>query len=314
MAMENAIKRKKSKLKKGTVGQRVFNAVNIVLMVLLSLTFLAPYINILAKAFNAAKDTMLGGLTFWPRDWTWDNFNVVLGDPSTWSGFKISVLRVIIGSFTALFVQYAAAYGLLRKGLPGKKIIILLFTIPMFVSGGLISEYIVYGRRMLNIYNNFLVYILPHAFSFYNLVVIRTFLAGIPESLLESARLDGAGELTILFKIMLPLSMPIVATILLWSAVGHWNDWTTTLYFIENSDLYTLQYNLQLAVKQAETVQNMIADAIESGRPLGDIDTDITAESIQAAQLIVTTVPIICVYPFLQRYFMSGVMVGSVKE
>lgn len=266
------------------------------------------------KVVQCGKRYDLGGLTFWPRDWTLDNFNVVLGDSSTWTGFRVSVLRVVVGSFVALFVQYMAAYALIRKGLRFKKVIVIIFTIPMFVSGGVVSEYIVYGRNMLGIYNTFWVYIFPHAFSFYNIVVIRTYLAGIPESLLESARLDGAGELVILLKIMLPLSMPIVATILLWSAVGHWNDWTTTLYFVENSDLFTLQYNLQLAVKQTETIQSMIADAIESGRPLGDIDTDITAESIQAAQLIVTTVPIICVYPFLQKYFMSGVMVGSVKE
>lgn len=308
------IKFGKSKLKRGSVGRRVFRVCNTIIMILLSLTFLAPYINILTKSFNAAKDTMLGGLTFWPRDWSLDNFNVVLGDSSTWTGFRVSVLRVVVGSFVALFVQYMAAYALIRKGLRFKKVIVIIFTIPMFVSGGVVSEYIVYGRNMLGIYNTFWVYIFPHAFSFYNIVVIRTYLAGIPESLLESARLDGAGELVILLKIMLPLSMPIVATILLWSAVGHWNDWTTTLYFVEKSDLFTLQYNLQLAVKQTETIQSMIADAIESGRPLGDIDTDITAESIQAAQLIVTTVPIICVYPFLQKYFMSGVMVGSVKE
>lgn len=305
---------KKSKLKANSSSRNVFVVCNTVFMLLLSFVFLAPYVNIMAKSFNAAKDTMLGGIVFWPRAWTLDNYNVVLGDSSTWTGLRVSVIRVVFGSVFALIVTYMAAYALLRKGLRGKKIIIMFLTIPMFLQGGLISEYIVYGKRMLGIYDTFWVYIFPHSFSFFNMVIIRTYLQGIPESLIESARLDGAGEFVILWKIMLPLSMPIVATILLWSAVGHWNDWTTTLYFVENSDLFTLQYNLQLAVKQAETVQSMIADALESGRPLGDIDTDITAESIQAAQLIVTTVPIVCVYPFLQKYFMSGVMLGSVKE
>jgi binding-protein-dependent transport system inner membrane component len=303
---------RKSKLKRARGSRLAFIVFNTIFMILLSFLFLAPYINILAKSFNAAKDTMLGGLTFWPRKWSLDNYSVVLGDSTTWSGFRVSVLRVIIGSAFALFINYMAAYALLKKGLRFKKLIILIFTIPMFVSGGLISEYIWFPK--FGIYNTFWVYILPSAFSFYNMVIIRTYLSGIPESLLESARLDGAGELTILFKIMLPLSMPIVATILLWSAVANWNDWTTTLYFVEDQDLFTLQYNMQIAIKQTETVQQMIANAIESGRPLGDIDTDITAESIQAAQLIVTTIPIIIVYPFLQRYFMSGVMIGSVKE
>lgn len=303
---------KKSRLKRPTKSRLAFVICNTIFMVFLSFLFLAPYINILAKSFNAARDTMLGGLTFWPRVWSRDNYAVVLGDSTTWTGFRVSVLRVLVGSAFSLIINYMAAYALLKKGLRFKKLIILIFTIPMFVSGGLIAEYIYFPK--LGIYNTFWVYILPNAFSFYNMVIIRTYLQGIPETLFESARLDGAGEFIVLFKITLPLSMPIVATILLWSAVANWNDWTTTLYFVENQDLFTLQYNMQMAIKQTETVQQMIANALESGRPLGDIDADITAESIQAAQLIVTTVPIIMVYPFLQRYFMSGVMIGSVKE
>lgn len=255
---------------------------------------------------------MLGGIGLWPRKWTWDNFNVVLGDPGTWSGLKITALRVVLGSLLSIFVIYAAAYVLLRKGLRFRKFIVTFLTLPMFISGGLISNYIIYAK--LGIYNTFLVYILPGAFSFFNMVVIRTYLAGIPEALRESARIDGASEFVILLKIMLPLSMPIVATVLLWCAVAHWNDWTTTLYYILDSSLFTLQYNLQLAFKEAETVQNMIADAIATGRPLGDISTDISGESIQAAQIIVSTLPIVVVYPFLQRYFIHGVMIGSVKE
>lgn len=308
------MKRKKSKLLAPSPSRIVFVTINTIVLTLLTFIFLAPYINILAKSLNAAKDTMLGGISFWPRDFTWDNYNVVLGDPSTWLGFRVSILRVVVGSVLGLVVTYMAAYALLRKDLRFKKIIIMIFTIPLFLNGGLISEYIVYGKRMLGVYDTFWVYIFPHTFSFFNMVIVRTYLQGIPDSLIESARLDGANEATILFKIMLPLSMPIVATILLWLAVSHWNDWTSTLYFIENPDLYTLQYNLQMAAKETESVQSMIANAIESGRPLGDIDTDITAESIQAAQLIVTTLPIVCVYPFAQKYFMSGVMIGSVKE
>ncbi len=312
--MENLIQTKKSKLRKLSTVRIVFVVFNMIFMVLLSFTFLAPYINVLAKSFNSSNDTMLGGVGFWPRVFTTTNYSIVFGDPSTWTGFRISVIRVVVGSLFALMVTYMAAYALLRKGLRFKKIIIIIFTIPMFVSGGLISEFIVYGNRMLGVYDTFWVYIFPHTFSFYNMVIIRTYLSGIPDSLLESARLDGANEITILWKIMLPLSMPIVATILLWSAVGHWNDWTTTLYFIEDSSLYTLQFNMHMAVKYADTIKSMIDDAIAAGRPIGDIEGDVTAESIQAAQLIVTTLPIVCVYPFLQKYFMSGVMIGSVKE
>lgn len=298
--------------KKIPVSRRVFIILNSIFMIILSLTFLLPYVNILAKAFNSAKDTMLGGLAFWPRKWTLDNFNVVLGDSKIWNGFKISILRVVIGSVFSLIIEYMSAYALLKKDLKLKKAVIFLFTVPMFISGGLIAEYIFFPK--FGMYDSFWVYIIPSAFSFYNMIIIRTYLQGIPAALIESARLDGASEFTILFKIMLPLSKPIVATILLWHAVGHWNDWTATLYFIENPELYTLQYILQQSMKETESVQQMIANALESGRPLGDISMDITAESIRAAQLIVTTLPIVCVYPFMQKYFMSGVMIGSVKE
>ena len=294
-----------------TTGRKVFLAVNAVFMVLISLTFILPYINILAKAFNVASDTMLGGLAFWPRKWTLDNFAVVFRNSQLWVGLKNSVIRVVAGSLFSLAIEYMTAYALIKKRLRFKKAIIMFFTIPMFISGGLIAQYIYYP--IFGIYNTFWVYILPSSFSFYNMVIIRTYMQGIPVSLIESSRLDGASELTILWKIMVPLSTPILATIFLWHAVGAWNDWTTTLYFVEDPSLYTLQYILQLSIKETQSIQQMIANALESGKPLGNISMDITAESIQAAQLIVTTLPILCVYPFLQKYFMSGVMIGSVK-
>ena len=295
-----------------SLSRKIFIVCNTILLLLCSFAFLAPYVNILAKSFNAAGDTMLGGVTFYPREFTLENYDIVLKDPNIGQSAIISLLRVIAGSLFSLLLQYSVAYVLLRKGLPGRGAIVMFFTIPMFISGGLIAEYIIYAK--LNLYDNFLIYILPHSFSFYNMVIIRTYLMGIPESLLESARLDGAGEITILFKIMLPLSMPIVATILLWCAVAHWNDWARTLYFVDNEDLYTLQYRLLLAQKDAEELQKMIQNALETGRPLGTIEGDVSGESIQAAQTIITTVPIVLTYPFFQRYFVSGVTMGSVKE
>ena len=295
-----------------SVSRRIFVVCNTVFLLLLSFAFIAPYLNILAKSFNSAKDTMLGGVTFYPRVFTLDNYDVVLKDPNIGHSAIISVLRVISGSLFSLFLQYSVAYVLLRRGLPFRKAIVMFFTIPMFINGGLISEYIIYAK--LGLYNNFLIYVLPASFSFYNMVIIRTYLQGIPESLIESARLDGAGEFTILWKIMLPLSMPIVATILLWCAVAHWNDWARTLYFVDNPDLYTLQYRLMLAKKDADSLTQMIQNALETGRPLGTIDTDFSGESVQAAQTIITTVPIVLTYPFFQRYFVSGVTMGSVKE
>lgn len=297
---------------KDSVSRKVFVVFNALVLILFSFIFLAPYVNILAKSLNKASDTALGGLTFIPRAWTWDNFDIVFADDSLMNGFVITIARVVIGTIWALFVTYTAAYALMQKGLWGRKAILVIFTIPMFINGGLIANLLIYAK--LGLYDNFLVYILPGAFSFFNMVVIRTYLLGISDAYREAARIDGASEFTILIKIYFPLSMPIVATIVLWTAVGYWNDWTTSLYYVQSSSLYTLQYVLQLSLKEANRIQTLIANAIASGKPLGNVNSEISGDSIQAAQIIVTTIPILVLYPFLQKYFIKGVMIGGVKE
>lgn len=309
--MGNKIIKKENRMKDG-VGRNVFVVCNTLLLILLSFLFIAPYLNVFAKALNSAKDTALGGVGLFPRKLSWDNFDIVLKDSGTWQGFKITILRVIIGSLFSLAITYMAAYALLKKHLWGRVFFVSFLTIPMFIGGGLIANYIIFAK--IGIYNTFWVYIFPSSFSFFYMVIIRTYLQSIPESLREAARIDGASELRIMWSVMLPLSMPIVATILLWNAVGHWNDWTTTLYYINSPRLYTLQYNLQISLKETEKIQQMIAEALASGRPLGDISSDISGESVQAAQIIVSTLPVIVLYPFLQKYFIKGVTLGGVKE
>ncbi len=305
------IKYKSTKIKT-SAARKTFVVINTLLLILLSFLFVAPYLNVLAQAFNDAQDTAQGGLGLWPREWTLANFKVVFADDALISAFILTVVRVIIGSLWALFVTYSAAYALTKKKLWGRGFIVALFTIPMFIGGGLIANLIIYSK--LKIYDTFFVYILPGAFSFFNMVVIRTFLNGIPNSLREAAYLDGAGEFTIMTKVYLPLSMPIVATILLWVAVGYWNDWTTTLYYVQSSSLYTLQYNLQLILKQSSQYQTLLQQAIANGMLVGEVDTSVSGASVQAANIIVATVPILVAYPFLQKYFIKGVMIGGVKE
>ena len=297
---------------KTSVSRKVFVVCNTILMILLSCLFIFPYVNILATALNDARNTELGGIILWPNVWTFDNLEIVLIDPTTWSGFVVSVARVVLGSLVALFVTYTSGYAMLRKGLPGRGIIVAFLTVPMFFGGGVIANIVIY--RMINVYNTFWVYILPSAFSFYNMVVVRTYLMTIPESLAESARLDGANEMQILAKIMLPLSMPIVAVILLWNAVFYWNDWSTTLYYVNRSDLYTMQFNLQMMFKKAENVESMIQNASSSGKVFGSLDSTMTSTALQSAQILISTLPIVIVYPFVQKYFVQGVMIGSVKE
>jgi putative aldouronate transport system permease protein len=281
-------------------------------MALLAAATTFPYLNTLAVALNDGADTMLGGITIFPREPTLDNFRSIVQEPAMIKAFFVSVARVIAGTLLALIVQFFAAYTFAKRDLTGRTPLLVYFMIPMFFGGGLIPTYLLFSK--LGLLNHFLVYVLPGAFAFFNMIIIRTYLYSLPDSLQESARIDGAGEFTILFRIVMPLSMPIVATIGLWTAVGQWNDWTTTLNFVTDPDLYTLQYKLMQLIKESDMLAAMIQQAIERGETDISSQISVTPESIRAAQVIVTTIPIILVYPFLQKYFIKGVLIGSVKE
>ena len=293
-------------------GRRAFNIVNYSFLTVLGIVFLFPYLHILSKAINDSMDTAKGGISFFPRVPTLQNIIIILSDQSFGHALMISVSRVVLGTLLALVVQFSAAYVLSKRDLIGKKMIVVYFIIPMFFSGGIIPLYMLFSK--LHLLNNFLLYVLPGTFSFYNMIVMRTYIYAIPESLLESARIDGARESFILVRIILPLSMPIIATIGLWSAVGHWNDWITTLYYITNKKLYTIQYLLMMVIRESEKVQAMIQAALEQGKDVDTIKVITTPDALRCAQIIVTTLPIVMIYPFLQKYFIKGVMIGAVKE
>ncbi|AEE97828.1 carbohydrate ABC transporter permease [Mahella australiensis] len=295
-----------------STGYKIFKCINIILMIIVAVVMIFPYLNVLANAFNDGLDTAMGGITIFPRKPTLENFRVLLSDNSLTRAAVISVLRVLSGTVVALFVQFTAAYVFTKKDLWGRNGLLMFLIIPMFFNGGLIPQYLLYSK--IGLLNNFLVYILPTAFSFYNMIIIRTYLNTIPDSLKESARLDGANEFVILARIILPLSMPIVATITLWTAVAHWNDWTTTLYFVTKTRLYTLQYILMQLLKESERIAKMMQEAQEMGLNVNNVQIRSTPEAIKAAQVVITTLPIIIVYPFLQKYFIKGVMIGAVKE
>ena len=202
-----------------------------------------------------------------------------------------------------------------KAKLPGKKGITLFLMVPMFIKCGLIPTYVLYSTTGL--LNNFLVYILPGAFSFYNMLIIKTYMSTtISISLDESAKLDGANDLTIFFRIYLPLCKPILATVALWLIVAKWNDWITTLYYVTNPKLYTLQYLLMQVIRESERIVQMIEAAIQSGASPQDIEKlmKVTPDAIISAQVVITTIPVIIVYPFLQQYFVNGIMLGAVKE
>lgn len=298
-------------MKKQSFSRKVFNVFNIVFMTLMLITMLFPYLNILAKAFNDGKDTAKGGITIFPRVFTLENFKTIILDEAFPRAFLLSVGIVIGATVLALIVQFMAAYALTRKDLIGRSALLVFFMIPMYFGGGLIPTYIMYSK--IGLLNNVLVYLLPTCFGLYTTVIIRSYINGLPSGLTEAARIDGASEFTILWRIVAPLSKPIMATIALWTAVGKWNDWTTTMYFVTKRRLFTLQYMLVQVLKETQMIQNMIDEALKRGEQY-IASVNVTTEAVKCAQIIVTTIPIVLVYPFLQKYFIKGVMVGAIKD
>ena len=293
-----------------TRGEKIFNIFNIIFMILLCVIMLYPYINQVAISFNDGMDSMRGGITIFPRVFTTSNYKAVFSNADFLSSAIISVVRVVLYTLLSLLVVYSCAYGITRKGLPFRKFITLFLMIPSYITAGVIPIYILY--RYYHLINNFLVYILPTAFVFYNMVIIRSFLQDIPASIEESAKLDGANDVIIMFKIMIPLSLPVIATVALWNAVGACNDWTTTLMYITDKELFTLQYLMMRIIKESEIAQQMAMEAAMTGAKQQTAMP--TSEAVKSATLIVTTIPIIMVYPFLQKYFINGVTLGAVKE
>jgi putative aldouronate transport system permease protein len=294
-----------------TDGEKIFNAVNTLALTVICAVTVYPYINQLAYALNNGTDSMRGGLTVLPRAPTFDNFTAVFANKEFSSALFISAARVALATLISTLTVYAAAFGLTRKGLPYRRAITVFLMFPAYISAGLIPAYILF--RYLRMINNFWVYVLPSAFVFYNMVIIRSFLQEIPESIEESAKLDGANDIAVMFRIIMPMSLPVIATVALWSAVGAWNDWTTNLMFVTDKKLQTLQYLMMRLIKESDVVRRMAAEAArERGGAAGTVK--VTSESVKSATLIVTTLPIIALYPFLQKYFIKGVTLGAVKE
>ncbi len=290
---------------------KVFYVFNIIILLLMCCTMLFPYLNQLAIAFNEGSDTSMGGLTIFPRKFTLYNFSTVLSDPGTVNAAVISILRVVLTVAISIIITFAAAYALTRRDLKGRKVFSRIYMITMYVNAGVIPTYILY--RYLGLINNFAVYVLPYTFSFYNMIIMRSFIQELPASLEESALLDGANELVVMFKIIMPLSLPVIATVALWIAVGQWNEYTSTLYYITDKELYTLQYLMMRVIKQGETMKQQMS-LNEAMGVSNNAAQQVTTESVKAAMMIVTTLPIICLYPFLQKYFVKGVALGAVKE
>ena len=292
---------------KSTTGDKVFTVINTIIMILFVIITLYPVLNTLAVAFNDGTDALKGGIHIWPRMWTMKNFSTVLQKENLLTGAKISVLRTVIGTLLSLFLNAVLAFIVSRKEFVFRRSLSMFWVITMYVNGGLIPVFLLY--KALGLTNSFWVYVIPGAISCYNMLVIRTYINNsIPNSLVESAQIDGAGYTTIFVKIISPLCKPVYATVALFSAVGQWNSWFDAMLYNRMSEKYTtLQYEL---MKLLSSVTNQGASAESMKNAAGAV----TPTSVRAAATILTMLPIICLYPFLQKYFVQGLTMGSVKE
>ncbi|ONI46135.1 ABC transporter permease [Candidatus Epulonipiscioides gigas] len=287
-----------------TNGEMCFDWVNNILMFCICFITLYPIWYILVNSFNEGADAMLGGIFWWPREFTTENYAAVFANKGLMTSFGITVLRTLIGTVTNVFFTAMVAYPLSKEHLMGRKFYIIMGTITMFFSGGLIPSFLLY--KNLDILNKFIVYILPSLFNFFNLIIFVNFFREIPKALEESASIDGANDIVIFLKVILPLSKPVLATIALFTGVYHWNDYFAGVIFIQDASLEPIQTFLYRIVAESGSNQ-MVAAAT-------NVVKSTTSLSIKLATMVITTFPIVCVYPFLQKYFVKGMLIGAVKE
>lgn len=281
------------------------------ILALLCLSVLYPFLYMLAISLNVGSDAAKGGVYLWPRDFTLSNFQVVLGNAVIQHAYGITVARTAIGTAVGLLVTLLAAFGLSYRQLPMRGTLLGYVLITMLFSGGLVPFYI--QLHQLSLLNSFWVYIIPSAFSAWNMFVMMKFIQGIPDALIESAELDGAGPLRTLRSIVVPLSKPMLAAIGLFTGVMHWNDWFAGAFFVSDQNLIPVQTFLQQLLSAQDLSAVLGSNNNIEAMARGTILSNITLMSIKMATVMVSAIPILCVYPFLQRYFVKGVLIGSVK-
>ncbi|WP_413377226.1 carbohydrate ABC transporter permease [Paenibacillus taichungensis] len=290
-------------------GDRIFKIIVYFILILVLLVTFLPFWNILVLSLNSAEDTVRGGVYLWPRDLTLDSYKQILKDSEILNGLWVTVKRTLIGAPLSVLVITMLAYPLSRRNLVGRKGWNLYFIFTMYFSGGLIPFYMV--LKALNMIDTFSVFILPSLMNVFYMIIVRTFMEQLPHEIEESARVDGANDLTIFFRIVMPLTTPVLATVGLFQAIGHWNAWFDSYAFTYSSDLKTLQAVLVKILNQFQTggmisQSQMLANSAKRNA--------VSSDTIRMAATMVATLPIVMVYPFLQKYFVKGMTLGAVKS
>ncbi|WP_373285841.1 carbohydrate ABC transporter permease [Paenibacillus segetis] len=289
---------------KRNLGDALFDWGNVILMLFICFITLYPIWYVLINSFNDGVDAMRGGIYWLPRVFSLESYEAVFKNKGLMTSMGVTVAKTLIGTVVHVLFTAMVAYGISRKDLIGRNLYMLIGTITMFFGGGLIPTYLL--MRDLHLLDNFMVYIIPAMFSFFDLIIFTTFFRDIPEGMEEAAKIDGANDLKIFFRIVLPVSMPVLATIAMFHGVFQWNDYFTAVIYTNNAALQPIQTFLYRIV--ALSGSNQIASVVP-----GNVVRTVTSQSVKLATMVITTVPIVMVYPFLQKYFVKGFMIGSMK-
>lgn len=292
---------KEKKLNADSAGNVIIN----VFMALVIFLALYPIWYTVVVSFNNSEDTLRGGIYWLPRQFTFESYKMVFQDRSILNAFVVTILKTVIGTVVSVFFTAMVGYAFSKKHIMGNRVYTIVGTVTMFFGGGLIPTFILY--KNIGLYDNFLVYILPAMFNFYNMIIFMSFFRELPAGLEESAKLDGANDFTIFIKLIFPLSMPVVATIALFNGVAQWNDYFTGVMYINDAAKQPIQTFLYRIIASASASKAVVS------MPAGISVQQVSSQSVRLATMVVTTLPIVCVYPFLQKYFVKGMLIGSIK-
>jgi putative aldouronate transport system permease protein len=284
-----------------TLGSRIFNLVNVSILLLIALACLIPFLNVIASSFATTQEVIEKDFILFPSTFTLAAYEYIFSTPTIFKSFAVSLGVTGVGTLVSMVLTSLMAYGLSRKYLHGRRTINFIVVFTMLFSGGMIPTYLVV--KSLGLINTYWALIMPVAISAFNLIIMRNFFQAIPDSLEESAKVDGCNDLMIFFKIILPLSLPSIATISLFYAVAYWNEYTNAILYLNDSTKWPIQVLLRQIVIVSSGMQ---ADA-------SVVDVVPPAQTIKMAVITVATIPMLIIYPFLQKYFVKGAFVGSVK-
>lgn len=294
---------------KKSMAERLFDTSLYVFLAFIFFVTFYPFWNILVISLNDATDSLRGGLFFWPREVTFESYVTIFRNPEIWSAIRVTALRTVIGTAISIFCISMLAYTLSKRHLLGWKFFSFFFVLTMYFGGGLIPTYMVI--KSLGLIDSFWVFIFPGLIGVFLMILVRTFIEQLPVEIEESAKMDGANELQIFFRMILPLCVPVLATIGLFLAIGHWNSWYDSYIYTYKPELKTLPAVLVKILNQFQTT-GMMSDAQQLAQ--SSTRVPVSSESIRMAVTMVATLPIVLVYPFLQKYFVKGMMMGAIKS